>query len=122
MANFINLQIPALEVFGKNYLSWVLHAKMKGDKTPFKEKSKAMIFLHCHLNESLKTQYLMVDRFINFVELPQEKIWPPEEYYPSKCQTWVVRAVVPRLCKSLWLQLCYVPYYVRIKIMWCRYY
>ena len=73
MATLTNMQIPALEVWGGNYLSWVLDAKMhlqamslegtivEGNEASLWEKSKAMVFLRRHIHKSLKAQYLTVE-------------------------------------------------------------
>lgn len=70
MSNLTNLQIPALEVSGRNYLTWALDVKMHlqamnledtikaRNNASRQDKAKAMIFLRHHLQESLKTQYL----------------------------------------------------------------
>ena len=73
MATLTNMQIPALEVCGGNYLFWVLDAKMhlqamslegtivEGNKPSLWEKSKAMVFLRRHIYKSLKAQYLILE-------------------------------------------------------------
>ena len=73
MACLTNLQILALEVSERNYLSWILDAKMhlqaiglegtivEGKKTSLQEKSKAMIFFRYPIHESLKAQYLTME-------------------------------------------------------------
>ncbi|CAH9100113.1 unnamed protein product [Cuscuta europaea] len=70
MSNLVKLEFAALDISGKNYLSWVLDAeihldaKSLGDtikigNTASKEnKTKAMIFLRHHLHEDLKSEYL----------------------------------------------------------------
>ncbi|XP_021768947.1 uncharacterized protein LOC110733239 [Chenopodium quinoa] len=72
MSNIAKLEFVALDITGKNYLSWVLNAKIyldvKGlgetikeanEATP-QDKAKAMIFLRHHLHEGLKNEYLTV--------------------------------------------------------------
>ncbi|KAK4737433.1 hypothetical protein R3W88_001130 [Solanum pinnatisectum] len=66
------LEFVALDISGKNYLSWVLDAEIhltakglcdciiKGNKASSQDKAKAMIFLCHHLDESLKVEYLTV--------------------------------------------------------------
>ncbi|XP_009628840.1 uncharacterized protein [Nicotiana tomentosiformis] len=70
MSNLSKLEFVALDIFGKNYLSWVLDAKIhlaakalentiiQGNETSRQDKAKAMIFLRHHLDEGLKTEYL----------------------------------------------------------------
>ena len=75
MENLSKLEFMALDISGKNYLSWILDAKIhldaigfgknKKDVNPLneassQEKDKAMIFLRHHLNEGLKVEYLTV--------------------------------------------------------------
>ena len=72
MSNSTKLNFAALDISGRNYLSWVLDAKIHlnanglGDTIlPEKEvsnqnKAKTMIFLRHHLHEGLKVEYLTV--------------------------------------------------------------
>ncbi|XP_056685905.1 uncharacterized protein [Spinacia oleracea] len=72
MSNLAKLEIVALDITGKNYLSWVLDAEIhldakglgdtikEGNKATCQDKAKAMIFLRHHLHEGLKTEYLTV--------------------------------------------------------------
>ncbi|XP_015164254.1 uncharacterized protein [Solanum tuberosum] len=72
MLNLSKREFVALDISGKNYLSWVLDAKIhltakglgdsiiKGNKASSQDKAKAMIFLRYHLDESLKVEYLTV--------------------------------------------------------------
>ncbi|XP_060190546.1 uncharacterized protein LOC132619758 [Lycium barbarum] len=72
MSNLSKLEFVALDISGKNYLSWVLDAEIhldtKGlgatitqDNTESsQDKAKAMIFLRHHLDEGLKVEYLTV--------------------------------------------------------------
>ncbi|XP_060210369.1 uncharacterized protein LOC132637274 [Lycium barbarum] len=71
MSNLSKLEFVALEISGKNYLSWVLDAKMhldakglgatitQNNTASSQDKAKAMIFLR-HLDEGLKVEYLTV--------------------------------------------------------------
>ncbi|XP_049370106.1 uncharacterized protein LOC125835008 [Solanum verrucosum] len=70
MSNLSKLEFVALDISGKNYLSWVLDAEIhltakglgdciiEGNKASSQDKAKAMIFLRHHLDESLKVEYL----------------------------------------------------------------
>lgn len=72
MSNLAKLEFVALDITGKNYLSWVLDAEIhldakglgetikEGNETTSQDKAKAMIFLRHHLHEGLKTEYLTV--------------------------------------------------------------
>ncbi|XP_028801898.1 uncharacterized protein LOC114757071 [Neltuma alba] len=72
MSNLTKLEFVALDITGKNYLSWVLDAEIHlnanglGDtikaenKASSQEKAKAMIFLRHHLHEGLKMEYLTI--------------------------------------------------------------
>ncbi|XP_015166156.1 uncharacterized protein [Solanum tuberosum] len=69
MSNLSKLEFVALDISGKNYLSWVLDAKIhltakglgdciiEGNKASSHDKAKAMIFLRHHLDESLKNNF-----------------------------------------------------------------
>ncbi|XP_019232354.1 PREDICTED: uncharacterized protein LOC109213062 [Nicotiana attenuata] len=70
MSNLSKLEFVALDISGKNYLSWVLDAEIhlaaktlentiiQGNEASGQDKAKAMIFLRHHLGEGLKTEYL----------------------------------------------------------------
>ncbi|XP_048502995.2 uncharacterized protein LOC104901867 [Beta vulgaris subsp. vulgaris] len=72
MSNLTKLEFAALDITGKNYLSWVLDAEIhldakdlgdtirEGNKPRSQNKAKAMIFLRHHLHEGLKIEYLTV--------------------------------------------------------------
>ena len=72
MSNLTKLEFVALDITGKNYLSWILDAEIHldamglgdtikdGNQESNKDKAKAMIFLRHHLGERLKTEYLTV--------------------------------------------------------------
>ena len=63
MANLTKLEFSALDITGKNYLSWVLDAEIHlnanglgnailiGKEVSDQDKAKAMIFLRHHLHE-----------------------------------------------------------------------
>ncbi|XP_074323994.1 uncharacterized protein LOC141660911 [Apium graveolens] len=72
MSNLTKLEFNALDVTGKNYLTWILDAEIhlsamglgdtikEGNKASEQDKAKAMIFLRHHLDEGLKTEYLTI--------------------------------------------------------------
>ena len=72
MANLAKLEFVALDITGKNYLSWILDAEIHleanaleetikdGNNASNQDKAKAMIFLRHHLHEGLKAEYLTI--------------------------------------------------------------
>ena len=72
MSNLSKLEFVALDISGKNYLSWILDAEIHlevmklgdtikdGNKATQQDREKAMIFIHHHFHEELKTEYLTV--------------------------------------------------------------
>ncbi|XP_074282879.1 uncharacterized protein LOC141607429 [Silene latifolia] len=82
MSNLSKLEFLALGMSGKNYLSWILDAEIhlnadslgnaiiEGNDASPEDRSKALIFLRRHLDESLTEQYLMAkDRCTLWMEL-----------------------------------------------------
>ncbi|XP_070665173.1 uncharacterized protein [Malus domestica] len=73
MANLAKLEYAALEITGKNYLTWVLDTKIHleagnlGDtireenNSSSQERAKTLIFIRRHLDEALKSEYLTVE-------------------------------------------------------------
>jgi hypothetical protein len=72
MSNLTKLEFVALDIYGKNYLSWILDAEIHleamnlgktindGNAESLQDRAKAMIFIRHHLHEELKTKYLTV--------------------------------------------------------------
>ena len=72
MLNLTKLTFVALDILGKNYLSWILDAEIHLDvmnlrpmikeenQTSLQDSTKTLIFLHRHLHEGLKNEYLTV--------------------------------------------------------------
>ncbi|KAM1803804.1 hypothetical protein ACFX12_029743 [Malus domestica] len=70
MANLAKLDFAALDITGKNYLTWVLDTKIhmeaanlgdtirKESSSSSQDRAKAMIFIRRHLDEALKSEYL----------------------------------------------------------------
>ncbi|XP_059668793.1 uncharacterized protein LOC132313873 [Cornus florida] len=70
MSNLTKLEFVALDISGKNYLSWILDAQIHLDamglgdtikednEASLQDKANAMIFLRRHISEELKTEYL----------------------------------------------------------------
>ncbi|XP_070679404.1 uncharacterized protein [Malus domestica] len=73
MANLAKLDYAALDIIGKNYLTWVLDTKIHleagnlGDtikeetSSSSQEWVKTMIFIRRHLDEGLKIEYLTIE-------------------------------------------------------------
>ena len=73
MSNLTKLEFVALEISGKNYRSWILDAEIHLDamnlratikeenKASLQDHTKVLIFLHHHLHEGLKNEYLMLN-------------------------------------------------------------
>ncbi|VVA39098.1 PREDICTED: zinc finger, partial [Prunus dulcis] len=55
MSNLAKIDFTALDISGKNYLTWVLNAEIH-----LQDRAEAMIFLRRHLHGGLKTEYLGV--------------------------------------------------------------
>ena len=71
MSNLIKLEFVALDISGKNYLSWILDAEIhltsmnlgetiKREMKVHQDCAKVLIFLRHHLHEDLKNEYLTV--------------------------------------------------------------
>ncbi|KAK4268714.1 hypothetical protein QN277_025328 [Acacia crassicarpa] len=72
ITSLVKLEFVALDISGKNYLSWVLDAEIhlnalgledtvkEGNQASNQEKARSMIFLCHHLHENLKIEYLTV--------------------------------------------------------------
>ena len=77
MLNIAKLGFVALDISSKNYLSWVMDAEIhidainlgntikEGNDASLQDCTRALIFLHHHIDEGLKGEYLTVkDLFI----------------------------------------------------------
>ena len=72
MSKISSLNFIALNISGKNYLSWILDAEInlkavnlretiiEGNQRSLQDRAKALIFLRHHLHEDLKIEYLTV--------------------------------------------------------------
>ena len=66
MSNITKLEFMALDISGKNYLSWIFNAEIhldamnlgatikEGNQASLQNRAKALIFLCHHLHEGLK--------------------------------------------------------------------
>ena len=69
MSNLTKLEFVALDISGKNYLSWILDAEIyltsinlgetikEGNEESQQDCAKTLIFLRHHLHENLKNEY-----------------------------------------------------------------
>ena len=69
MSNIAKLEFAALDISGKNYLSWILDAEIhldamnlgntikEGNVASQQDRAKALIFIHHHIDEGLKSEY-----------------------------------------------------------------
>ena len=72
MSNLTKLKFMALDISGKNYMSWILDAEIyldtmnlgntinEGNQASLQDRVKSLIFLQHHLYEDLKNEYLIV--------------------------------------------------------------
>ena len=72
MSNLTKLEFVALDISGKNYLSWILDAEIhldamnlentikEGNQASLQDRAKSLIFLRHHLHEGLKNEYLTI--------------------------------------------------------------
>ncbi|XP_068314882.1 uncharacterized protein [Pyrus communis] len=73
MTNLAKLDFVVLDITGKNYLTWVMDARIhlgagnledtikEDTSTSSQDQAKAMIFICRHLDEGLKSEYLTVE-------------------------------------------------------------
>ena len=76
MSNITKLDFVALDISGKNCLSWILDTEIRletknlgetikeGNKASQQDHARALIFLPHHINEGLKAEYLTVKFFL----------------------------------------------------------
>ena len=66
MTNITKLKFVALDISGKNYLSWILDAEIHldainlGNTASQQDRAKALMFFRHHIDEGLKSEYLTV--------------------------------------------------------------
>ncbi|XP_068328173.1 uncharacterized protein [Pyrus communis] len=73
MTNLAKLDFVAMDITGKNYLTWVLDTKIhleagnlrdtirEESSSSSQDRAKAMIFIRRHLDEGLKSEYLTIE-------------------------------------------------------------
>ncbi|XP_059310678.1 uncharacterized protein LOC132062044 [Lycium ferocissimum] len=104
MANLTKLEFVALDISGKNYLSWVLDAEIHLDamglgdtieeknKASNQENAKAMIFLRHHLDKALKVEYLTIkDPFVLWRNLKERYDHLQMVFLPKTRHEWINR-------------------------------
>ena len=85
MSNITKLEFVALDILGKNYISWILDAEIHldamnlgntikgGNIASLHDRAKALIFLRRHINKGLKIEYLTVkDPLILWTSLKEQ--------------------------------------------------
>ena len=72
MSNLTKLEFVALNISGKNYMSWIIDIEIhldtmnlrntikEGNQASLQDRIKSLIFLRHHLHEDLKNEYLTV--------------------------------------------------------------
>ena len=72
MSNIIKLEFVALDITGKNYISWILYAEIhldamnlgaviqEGNQASLQDRTKTLIFFRHHLHEDLKSEYITI--------------------------------------------------------------
>ena len=72
MSNITKLEFIALDISGKNYLSWILDVEIhfdamnlgatikEGNKASLQDRAKTLIFLCHHLHEGFKNEYFTI--------------------------------------------------------------
>nr|XP_043626017.1 uncharacterized protein LOC122597494 [Erigeron canadensis] len=101
MSNLAKLEFAALDITGKNYLSWVLDAEIHLDAnnlgdtikeentTSAQDKAKAMIFLRYHIHELLKNEYLTVkDPIVLWTNLKSRYDYQKSVRLPNAHHEW----------------------------------
>ena len=80
MSKFSSLNFIALDISGKNYLSWILDAEInldaanlgetikEGNQRSLQDRAETLIFLRHHLHEDLKVEYLTVKDPLIFMD------------------------------------------------------
>ena len=87
MSNIAKLEFAALDISGKNYLSWILDAEIhldamnlgntikEGNVASQQDRAKALIFIRHHIDGGLKSEYLTVkDPLILWTRLKQPEV------------------------------------------------
>ena len=102
MSNLTKLEFAALDISGKNYLSWILDVEIHLEAMAFAEtikddnekspqnRAKAMIFIRHHLHEELKIEYLMEKDPLSLWKKPKEGYENHKSVIlPNTCCDWM---------------------------------
>ena len=102
MSKISSLNFIAVDISGKNYLSWILNAEInleainfgetikEGNQSSLQDCAKALIFLRHHLHEDLKNEYLNVkDPLILWTELKKRFDHQKTVILPKACYDWM---------------------------------
>ena len=96
MSNLTKLEFVALDIAGKNYLSWTLDTKIhldamnlgaaikEGNQASLQNCAKALIFLQHHLHKDLKSEYLAAKDPLTLWNELKETYKPPESHDSPK--------------------------------------
>ena len=102
MTNITKLEFAALDISGKNYLSWIFDAEIhldamnlgntikEGNIVSQQDRAKALIlFLH-HIDEGLKSEYLTVkDPLVLWKSLKERYDYQKTVILPSARYDWI---------------------------------
>ena len=103
MPNLTKLEFVALDISGKNYLSWILDAEIhlttmnlgntiqeKKNQASQQDYAKAMIFLRHNLDEGLKNEYLTIkDPLVLWKNLKEIYDHQKTVILPKSCYDWM---------------------------------
>jgi hypothetical protein len=102
MSNLTKLEFVALDISGKNYLSWILDAEIHleamnlgdiikdGNQASPLNHAKTMIFIRHHFHEELKTEYLTVkDPLILWNNLKERYEHQKTVIFPKARYDWI---------------------------------
>ncbi|CAL9025326.1 unnamed protein product [Prunus brigantina] len=102
MSNLAKLDFVALDISGKNYLSWINDAEVhlkamnlgetikEGNEASSVDQAKAMIFLKRHIHEGLKCEYLTVkDLLALWGNLKERYDHQRTVILPKGCHDWM---------------------------------
>ena len=102
MSKISSLNFIAVDISGKNYLSWILNVEInleavnfgetikEGNQSSLQDCAKALVFLRHHLHEDLKNEYLNVkDPLILWTELKKRFDHQKTVILPKACYDWM---------------------------------
>ena len=108
MSKISSLNFIELDIFSKNYLSWILDVEInleaanlgetikEGNQRSLQDRAKTLIFLRQHLHEDLKIEYLTVkDPLILWIELKKRFDHQKTVILPKARYDWMCDAPKP---------------------------